>query len=117
MHDTKYSGRGKDFCPGVYIEISLIGDSWTHAMKKKMLHLSNKLRLDINIQFYSTSPPAIQTFFKSKDPIVKHMQSDVVYSVQYIDFRQTYVGRAEGQYMRRIREHGTSQDVLNNLNG
>ena len=79
----------------MYVEVPFIDDSTIHAMKKKMLHLSNKLRLNVNIRFYTTPPPPIQTFCKNKDPIVKHMQSDVIYSVQCIHCQQTYVGKAE----------------------
>ena len=57
----------------MYVEIPFIVDSTTHAVKEKLVHLSNKLRPDINIQFYSAPQPPIQIFFKNKDPIVKHM--------------------------------------------
>ena len=69
----------------MYVEIRFIVDSTTHVRKKKVLHLSNKLRLNINIRSYSTPPPPIQTFLKNKDLIVKHMRSNVVYSIQCID--------------------------------
>ena len=67
---TKFNENNKK-C--MYVEIPLIGDSTTYAMKKKMLYLSNKLHPDVNIKFYTTLPLSIQTFFKNKDLIVKHM--------------------------------------------
>ena len=67
---TKFNGSNKKY---VYVEVPFIGDPTTHAVKKKMLHLSNKLRPDVNNRFYTTPPSPIQTLFKNKDPIVKHM--------------------------------------------
>ena len=47
---------------------------------------------------------------------VKHIRSDVVYSIQCIDCQQTYVGKTERQCIGRMCEHGDPQNVLNNLN-
>ncbi|CAF1153344.1 unnamed protein product [Adineta ricciae] len=75
-------------------------------LKKRFSQLSGKVRPDLDIRFYTKLPPAVQTFFQTKGPIPKHMQSDVVYSISCIDCSQTYIGKTERQSVRRLREHG-----------
>ncbi|CAF1663857.1 unnamed protein product [Adineta ricciae] len=89
----------------MYVEIPFIGRP-TDLLKKRFSQLSSKVRPDLDIRFYTKPPPAVQTFFQTKDPIVKHMQSDVVYSISCIDCNQTYIGKTERQSIRRLREHG-----------
>jgi hypothetical protein len=74
--------------------------------EKKLTHLSSKIRSDLDVCFCTKPPPAVQTYFQNKDPIVKHMQSNIVYSVNCIDCGQTYIGKTERQAIRRMKEHG-----------
>ncbi|CAF1619600.1 unnamed protein product, partial [Adineta ricciae] len=89
----------------LYVEIPFIGRP-ADLLKKRFSQLSGKVRPDLDIRFYTKPPPAVQTFFQTKDPIAKHMQSDVVYSISCIDCNQTYIGKTERQSIRRLREHG-----------
>ncbi|CAM4986289.1 unnamed protein product, partial [Rotaria socialis] len=65
----------------IYVEIPYVKTT-TSELKKRTQHLACKLRPDLNIKFFSKPPPNTNTYFQSKDPITKHMLSDVVYSVK-----------------------------------
>ena len=94
----------------MYVEIPFIRSS-TLELKKKITHLSNKLRPDLDIQFFCKPPPT-QTFFQTKDPIVKHMQSDVVYAIKCNDCGHSYIGKTERQCIRRLCEHGAPKTTF-----
>jgi len=81
-------------------------------MKKKIMHLSNKLRPDLDIRIFTKPPPSTQAFFQIKDPIVKHMQSDVVYFVKCNDCEHSYIGKTERQCIRRLYEHGAPKTTF-----
>ena len=49
------------------------------SMKQRFNHLSSQLHPDLDIRFFTKPPAAIQTFFQNKDPIAKHVQSNIVY--------------------------------------
>ncbi|CAF3989818.1 unnamed protein product, partial [Rotaria sordida] len=89
----------------MYVELPFIRSS-TLELKKKILHLSNKLRPDLDIQFFTKPRPSTQAFFQNKDPIVKHMKSDVVYFIKCNDCGHSYIGKTERQCIRRLYEHG-----------
>ena len=89
----------------MYVEIPYIGRT-TESMKKKFSHLSGKLRPDLDVRFFMKPPPSVRTFFQNKDPVAKHMQSNIVYSVNCNDCGQTYVGKTDRQAIRRMNEHG-----------
>jgi hypothetical protein len=89
----------------MYVEIPYVGRT-TESMKKKFSHLSGKLRPDLDVRFFMKPPPSVRTFFQKKDPIAKHMQSNIVYSVNCNDCGQTYVGKTDRQAIRRMNEHG-----------
>ncbi|CAF4709196.1 unnamed protein product, partial [Rotaria sp. Silwood2] len=89
----------------IYVEIPFITSS-TSGLKNKIKHLTSKLRPDPDIQFFFKPPPSIQTFFQTKDPIAKHMQSDVVYYIKCNDCKHSYLGKTERQCIRRLYEHG-----------
>ncbi|CAF3497645.1 unnamed protein product [Rotaria sp. Silwood1] len=57
----------------MYVEIPFIRSS-TLGLKNKIKHLTNKLRPDLDIQFFFKPPPSIQTLFQTKDTIAKHIQ-------------------------------------------
>ena len=83
----------------IYVEIPFIRSA-TIELKKKITQLSNKFRPDLDIQFFSKPPPSTPAFFQTKDPIVKHMQSDVVYAIKCNDCGHSYIGKTERQCIR-----------------
>ena len=95
----------------MYVELPFISSS-TLTLKKKIMHLTNELRPDLDIQFFSRPPPATQAFFQTKDPIVKHMQSDVVYYIKCNDCEHSYIGKTERQCLRRLCEHGALKSTF-----
>jgi hypothetical protein len=64
----------------MYAEIPYVKQT-TDSMQKKFAHLSDKLRPDLDVRFFMKPPPSVRTFFQNKDSIAKHMQSNIVYSV------------------------------------
>jgi hypothetical protein len=58
----------------------------------------------------------VQTYFNLKDPIPKHLQADVVYSVNCIDCGHNYVGKTIRQPIRRFKEHGASDSIFQEQN-
>ncbi|CAF4265010.1 unnamed protein product, partial [Rotaria sordida] len=99
----------------MYVELPFIRSS-TLELKKKIMHLSNKLRPDLDIQFFTKLPPSTQAFFQTKDPIVKHMQSDVVYYVKCNDCSHSYIDKTERQYLRRLYEHDAPKTAFPHCN-
>ncbi|CAF2940847.1 unnamed protein product [Rotaria sp. Silwood2] len=81
------------------------------------MHLANKLRPDLDIQFYSRPPPpppppATQTFFQTKDPIMNYMKSDAVYYIKCKNCEHSYIGKTERQCLRRLHEHGAPKTTF-----
>ena len=74
----------------MYVEVPFVGRT-TQSMKQQFHHLSSQLRPDLDIRFFTKLPPSVHTFFRNKDPIAKHMQSNVVYSVQCSDCDKVYI--------------------------
>ena len=95
----------------MYVEIPFIGRT-TQSMKQPFNHLSSQLRPDPDIRFFTKPPPPIQTFFRNKNPIAKHMQSNIVYSVQCNDCDQFYIGKTIRHAMTRLCEHGASASTF-----
>ena len=96
----------------MYVEIPFTGRT-THSMKNQFKHLAGTLRPDLDVRFFTKPPPSVQTFFRNKDSIAKHMQSNIVYSVKCNDCDQSYIGKTERQAIRRMREHGAPKGVFN----
>ena len=96
----------------MYVEVSLIGRT-AQSMKQRFHHLSSQLRPDLDICFFTKPSPSVQTFIRNKDPIAKHMQSNVVYSVQCSDFDQVYIGKTTRHAMIRLCEHGAPSSIFN----
>ncbi|CAF1667447.1 unnamed protein product, partial [Rotaria magnacalcarata] len=95
----------------IYVETPFVS-SCTLELKKKILHLTNKIQPDLDVQFFMKPPPSIQTLYQTKDPIIKHMCSDVVYHIKCIDCNQGYIGKTERQCYRRLIEHGASESIF-----
>jgi hypothetical protein len=95
----------------MYVEIPYVGQT-TDSMKKKFAHLSGKLRPDLDVRFFMKPSPSVQTFFQSKDHIAKHMQSNIVYSVNCIECGQAYVEKTSRQAIRRMKEHGAPSNTF-----
>ncbi|CAF1610357.1 unnamed protein product, partial [Rotaria magnacalcarata] len=96
----------------IYVEIPYV-EKITSELKKRTQHLVSKLRTDLNIKFFSKPPSNTNTYFQTKDPITKHMLSDVVYSVKCKDCGQLYIGKTERQCIRRLHEHGAPKTTFN----
>jgi len=95
----------------MFVEIPFIGKQ-TDLMKKKIDRLAAKVRPDLDIRFFAKPPRSVQTYFPTKDPVPKHLQTGVVYSVSCKDCGDTYVGKTIRQCGRRICEHGAPKDTF-----
>jgi hypothetical protein len=95
----------------MYTELPYVGQT-TYSMKKKFAHLSGKLRPDLEVRFFMKPPSSIRTFFQNKDSIAKHMQSNIVYSVNFKECGQAYVGKTDRQAIRCMKEHGAPSDTF-----
>ncbi|CAM4847719.1 unnamed protein product [Rotaria magnacalcarata] len=113
MVDTLIGIKFSKITNYIYVEIPYVTTT-TSELKKRTQHLASKLRTDLNIKFFSKPPPNTNTYFQSKDPITKHMLSDVVYSVKCKDCGQLYIGKTERQCIRRLQEHGVPRTIFNN---
>ena len=80
--------------------------------RKKLSHITGKLRPDLDVRFLARPPPSVQHFFKTKDLISKHLQLDVVYSIKCDDCGDIYVGKTERQGARRLREYGAPKTLF-----
>ena len=100
-------------CPKrrMFIEIPYIGEQ-TDALKKKISRLTAESRPDLDIHYVAKPPRSVKTFFPTKDPVPKHLQSDIVYAAKCKDCGDTYVGKTERQCNRRLREHGAPKDTF-----
>ncbi|CAF1470859.1 unnamed protein product, partial [Didymodactylos carnosus] len=76
----------------------------------KIKHLADKIRPDIDLWFILKPLPPSQHFFQTKDPIPKHLQSEIVYSAKCGNCNHNYVGKTERQSVRRLCEHGASKE-------
>jgi hypothetical protein len=72
----------------MYVEIPYVGQT-TNSVRSKFTHLSSKLRLDLDIRYFTKPPPSVQFFFQNKGHIVKHMQLNMVDSIDCEDCEQT----------------------------
>ncbi|CAF3224949.1 unnamed protein product [Rotaria socialis] len=95
---------GSDVKKRMYVEIPFIEDA-TKEFRNKITHLCKKLRPDLDIQFFTKPPPAVQMLYQSKGPIDKKMKSDVVYSIKCTKCHYSYIGKTERQCVKRLHEH------------
>ena len=63
----------------LFVEIPFIGEQ-TDLMKKKIQQLTESIRPDLDVRFVAKPPRTVQTFFPTKDPVPKHLQSNTVYA-------------------------------------
>ena len=102
----------------MYLEIPYTGSA-TDSFKKKLSRIAGKIRPDLDLRFFARPPSSVQSFFQTKDPVPKYLQSNIVYSIKGSDCRDLYVGETERQAIRRLWEHGAPktlfQDKLINL--
>ncbi|CAF1489635.1 unnamed protein product [Rotaria sordida] len=95
----------------MYIEIPYTGAP-TDSFKKKLSHIAGKIRPDVDVRFFAKLPSSVQMFFNTKDPVPKHLRSDIVYSVKCSDCGDLYVGETERQAIRRLWEHGAPKTLF-----
>ncbi|CAF1550989.1 unnamed protein product [Adineta ricciae] len=70
------------------------------------------IRPDIDVRFCTKTPPSVQTYFNTKDPVPKHLQADVVYQVNCIHYGHTYIRHTTRQPIRRLLEHGAPKIIF-----
>ena len=102
----------------MYLEIPYTGSA-TDSFKKKLSRIGGKIRPDLDLRFFARPPSSVQSFFQTKDPVSKYLQSNIVYFIKCSDCGDLYVGETERQAIRRLWEHGAPktlfQDKLINL--
>ena len=101
------------------VEIPFIGEQ-TDLMKKKIQHLIGLIRPDLDVHFVAQPPRTVQTFFPTKDPVPKHLQSNTVHVTTCKECGDTYVGMAKREIVTRLCEHGAPKDtfdlkIINNI--
>ena len=99
----------------LFVEIPFIGEQ-TDLMKKKIQHLTGSIRPDLDIRFVAKPPRTVQTFFPTKDPVPKHLQSNTVYVAPCKKCGDTYVRMTKRQTVTRLCEHGAPKDTFDRKN-
>jgi hypothetical protein len=94
----------------MYVEIPYTGSA-TDSFKNKLSRIAGKIRPELDVRFFARPPPSVQMFFNTKDPVPKHLQSDIVYSVKCKDCGDQYVGETQRQAIRRLWEHGAPKSL------
>jgi hypothetical protein len=95
----------------MYIEIPYTGSA-TDSFKNKLSRIAGKIRPELDVRFFARPPSSVQTFFNTKDPVPKYLQSDIVYSVKCRDCGDLYLGETERQAIRRHWEHGAPKSLF-----
>ncbi|CAM4842855.1 unnamed protein product [Rotaria magnacalcarata] len=95
----------------MYVEIPYTGTS-SKMLKNKLSRISIKHRPDLEVCFFERPSPPVQIFFNVKDPIPKHLQANIIYSIQCSDCGDAYVGKTERQGIRRLWEHGAPMSLF-----
>ncbi|CAF1943380.1 unnamed protein product [Rotaria magnacalcarata] len=86
----------------------------TEKLGKKLIQIAASLQPQLQIQPIQRPPPAISTFFSTKDKINTTLQSGVVYEISCRDCPSKYIGKTIRQVQRRLIEHGQPSDTTNN---
>ncbi|CAF3317014.1 unnamed protein product [Rotaria socialis] len=89
----------------MYVEIPYTGTS-SKMLKNKLSRISIKHRPDLEVCFFERPSPPVQIIFNVKDPIPKHLQANIIYSIQCSNCGDAYVGKTERQGIRRLWENG-----------
>ncbi|CAM4979264.1 unnamed protein product [Rotaria socialis] len=84
----------------MYVEIPYTGTS-SKMLKNKLSRISIKHRPDLEVCFFERPSPPVQIIFNVKDPIPKHLQANIIYSIQCSNCGDAYVGKTERQGIRR----------------
>lgn len=92
----------------MYVEIPYIGNQ-TELLKKKISQLTSETPPDLDLRYVAKPPHSIKSLFPTKEPVPKHLQSDIVYAAKCKDCGDTYAGKTERQFGRSLREHGAPQ--------
>ena len=95
----------------LFVEVLLIGEQ-TDLMKKKIQHLTESIHPDLYVRFVAKPPRTVETFFPTKDPVPKHLQSNTVYAATCKECGDTYVGMTKRQTVARLCEHGAPKDTF-----
>jgi hypothetical protein len=95
----------------MYIEIPYTGSA-TDSFKNKLSRITGTIRPELDVRFFARPPSSVQTFFNTKDPVPKYLQSDIVYSVKCRDCGDLYLGETERQAIRRHWEHGAPKSLF-----
>ena len=99
----------------LFVEVPYIGNH-TESIKKKIQHLTGSIRPDLDVRFVAKPPRAVQTFFPTKDPVPKHLQSNTVYATTCKECGDTYVGMTKRQTVTRLCEHGAPKNTFDQPN-
>ena len=70
-----------------------------------LVKLFNQFQPDIKLQFVSTTPSHIGSFFKSKDHFPSSLCSNVIYKFTCSSCKATYYGKTNRNLLTRYREH------------
>ena len=105
----------------LFVEVPYIGNH-TESIKKKIQHLAGSIRPDLDVRFVAKPRRAVQTFFPTKDPVPKHLQTNTVYAATCKECGDTYVGMTKRQAVTRLCEHGAPKETFdrktnNNIDG
>ena len=95
----------------LFVEVLYIGNH-TESIKKKIQHLTGSNRPDLDVRFVAKPPRTVQTFFPTKDPVPKHLQSNTVYAATCKECGDIYVGMTKRQTVTRLCEHGAPKDTF-----
>jgi hypothetical protein len=94
----------------LFVEVPFIGEQ-TDLMKKKIQHLTGSIRPDLDVRFVAKPPRTVRTFFPTKEPVPKHLQSNTVYAATCKECGDTYVGMTKKQTVTRLCEHGAPKGL------
>ena len=95
----------------LFVEIPFIGEQ-TNLMKKKVQHFIGSIRPNLDVRFVGKPPRTVQTFFPTKDPVPKHLQSNTVYAATCKEYGDAYVGMTKRQTVTRLCDHGAPRGTF-----
>ena len=95
----------------LFVEVPFIGEQ-TDLMKKKIQHFTGSIRPDLDVRFVAKPPRTVQTFFPSKEPVPKYLQSNTVYAATCKECGDTYLGMTKRKTVTRLCEHAAPKDTF-----
>ncbi|CAF1632125.1 unnamed protein product, partial [Didymodactylos carnosus] len=86
----------------MYMELPYV-ENPIKVFYKKIKHPAGKIRPDIDRDksVYIKTSISVSNFFQTKDPVPKHLQSEIVYSAKCGNCNYNYVGKTERQKIMR----------------